>query len=317
MSDYLTNLIRRSFGRMEVVHPRPIGLFETPSSTGKFVPKYYANPETMAEGEADSKVTSESPSAVSPLSKSRNASGTGAQGGSKSRQHQMGDVRKNSNRSPRQPTDQQLPLSGRVAFQSPEMRMKRLPSHPDSYPAKSKPSTHRLPPIKAISGQRPSQPATNSTVSEPSQIVIKKTVQESGNEQHLAPSMITRSMAHTMVLQSSSAQQGEAELEKAVSPDMSERSDHLKASPSPTIAFPEPRPMLSSTIKPDLTRMHVEAYTGLINKASIESVINVTIGSIEVRAIQSREPELPRSQGKPSGVMSLDQYLTMRSQRGS
>jgi len=128
--------------------------------------------------------------------------------------------------------------------------------------------------------------------------------------------MITRSMADTMLLQSSSAQQDETKLEKADSPDMSERSDHLKASPSPTIPFPEPRAMLSSTIKPDLTRMHVDAYTGLINKASIEPVINVTIGRIEVRAIQSREPDLPKSQGKPSGVMSLDQYLNMRSQGG-
>jgi len=129
--------------------------------------------------------------------------------------------------------------------------------------------------------------------------------------------MMTRNMADTMSLQSSSVQQGEVKLEKATSPDLNERSDRVNVSPLPTIPTPEPRPTFLATIEPDLARMHVGTYTRLMNKASSEPVINVTIGRIEVRAIQSREPESPGSQGKPSGMMSLDQYLNMRSRGGS
>lgn len=320
MSDYLTNLIRRSFGPTEGVYPRPIGLFETPSSTDKFVPKYFSNQETMAEGEEDSEETSDSPSAVLPLSEPEGASGqiaADARGDSESRQHQMGDLSANSNWPPRQPADRPLPLSGPIVFQSPEGKTKQLSSHPDSKPSKSELPTHRLPLIEGISGERPSQLATDSTVLEPSRIVIPKAPQESGPEQRLPPPMITRNRADTKSLQGSSAQQGEAKLEKATSPDLNERSDRLNVSPLPTIPIPEPRPTFLATIEPDLARIHVGTYTQLMNKASSEPVINVTIGRIEVRATQSREPESPKSQGKPSGVMSLEQYLNMRSRGGS
>lgn len=48
-----------------------------------------------------------------------------------------------------------------------------------------------------------------------------------------------------------------------------------------------------------------------------EPVINVTIGSIEVKATYLREPEQPRKQKKPTGVMSLDTYLRQRTRGGS
>lgn len=48
------------------------------------------------------------------------------------------------------------------------------------------------------------------------------------------------------------------------------------------------------------------------SKAEAEPVINVTIGRIEVRANRSPAPEQPRKRKKPSGVMSLDQYLDRR-----
>ena len=46
-------------------------------------------------------------------------------------------------------------------------------------------------------------------------------------------------------------------------------------------------------------------------------IINVTIGSIEVKATNLREPEQPRKQKKPTGVMSLDTYLRQRTRGGS
>ncbi len=48
-----------------------------------------------------------------------------------------------------------------------------------------------------------------------------------------------------------------------------------------------------------------------------EPVINVTIGRIEVRAIRSPVPEPHRQPKKPSGVMTLDQYLSRSKQGGS
>jgi hypothetical protein len=48
------------------------------------------------------------------------------------------------------------------------------------------------------------------------------------------------------------------------------------------------------------------------SRAGAEPVVNVTIGRIEVRAGRSQTaPEQPRRKKKPSGVMSLDKYLSL------
>lgn len=47
-----------------------------------------------------------------------------------------------------------------------------------------------------------------------------------------------------------------------------------------------------------------------------EPVINVTIGRIEVRAVQAETTKKPKAHHKPSGVMSLDDYLKQRENRG-
>ncbi|MEA1978380.1 MAG: hypothetical protein U9N80_10825 [Chloroflexota bacterium] len=51
-------------------------------------------------------------------------------------------------------------------------------------------------------------------------------------------------------------------------------------------------------------------------EAKAEPVINVTIGRVEVRAVQADAPKKAKHQKKPSGVMSLDEYLNQRERRG-
>lgn len=67
-----------------------------------------------------------------------------------------------------------------------------------------------------------------------------------------------------------------------------------------------------------LSRHDSESDSRLFNKnskAETNPVINVTIGSIEVKATKLRKPEPLRHQKKPSGIMSLDKYLR-QSRRG-
>jgi len=47
-----------------------------------------------------------------------------------------------------------------------------------------------------------------------------------------------------------------------------------------------------------------------------EPVINVTIGRVEVKAVQAESTKQSKSRNKPSGVMSLDEYLKKRENRG-
>lgn len=51
-------------------------------------------------------------------------------------------------------------------------------------------------------------------------------------------------------------------------------------------------------------------------KAQPEPVINVTIGRVEVKAVQAEVTKKPKSRNKPSGVMGLDEYLKQRENRG-
>ena len=48
------------------------------------------------------------------------------------------------------------------------------------------------------------------------------------------------------------------------------------------------------------------------NQIESETVVNVTIGRVEVKAIQTDSAQKPKSSNKPSGIMSLDDYLTKR-----
>jgi hypothetical protein len=52
-----------------------------------------------------------------------------------------------------------------------------------------------------------------------------------------------------------------------------------------------------------------------INQSS-EPVVNVSIGRVEVRAVRETKPQPGSSRRKPSGVMSLDEYLSKRQRKG-
>ncbi len=47
-----------------------------------------------------------------------------------------------------------------------------------------------------------------------------------------------------------------------------------------------------------------------------EPVVNVTIGRVEVRAVQDKPAKPAQARNRPSGVMSLDAYLKQRNRRG-
>jgi hypothetical protein len=65
-------------------------------------------------------------------------------------------------------------------------------------------------------------------------------------------------------------------------------------------------PKWFSRMQPEFVRR----WNELESKSQPEPVINVTIGRIEVKATRLREQEQHRQQKKPSGVMSLDKYLS-------
>ena len=68
-----------------------------------------------------------------------------------------------------------------------------------------------------------------------------------------------------------------------------------------------------------LSKMQTEfnqRWNELNRKSEPEPVINVTIGRVEVRAVQADAPKKAKHQKKPSGVMSLDEYLNQRERRG-
>ena len=51
-------------------------------------------------------------------------------------------------------------------------------------------------------------------------------------------------------------------------------------------------------------------------KSEADSVVNVTIGRVEVRAVKSETLRQTKPQKKPTGVMSLDDYLRQREYGG-
>ncbi len=54
----------------------------------------------------------------------------------------------------------------------------------------------------------------------------------------------------------------------------------------------------------------------LQTQSNLEPVVNVTIGRVEVKAVQPEATKQPKVRNKPSGVMSLDDYLKQRESRG-
>ena len=51
------------------------------------------------------------------------------------------------------------------------------------------------------------------------------------------------------------------------------------------------------------------------NKTETEPVVNVSIGRVEVRATQAQTPKKAKETVKPTGVMSLNDYLSQREGR--
>ncbi|WP_141737079.1 hypothetical protein [Marinobacter sp. X15-166B] len=51
-------------------------------------------------------------------------------------------------------------------------------------------------------------------------------------------------------------------------------------------------------------------------RAQSEPVVNVTIGRVEVRAIQDKADKPAQARHRPSGVMTLEAYLQQRDRRG-
>lgn len=73
----------------------------------------------------------------------------------------------------------------------------------------------------------------------------------------------------------------------------------------------EPPPWLSE-MQAEFNRRWQE----MNSRIETEPVINVTIGRVEVRAVQAESPKQSKRKNKPIGVMSLDEYLSQRGHGG-
>ena len=58
-----------------------------------------------------------------------------------------------------------------------------------------------------------------------------------------------------------------------------------------------------------LQAYNTNRWRGINSRPEPESVVNVTIGRVEVRAVQADVAKNVKSRNKASGVMSLDDYL--------
>ena len=67
---------------------------------------------------------------------------------------------------------------------------------------------------------------------------------------------------------------------------------------------------------PDIQAEFNRRWNEVNSKSEPEPVINVTIGRVEVRAVQADRPKKTKPQKKTSSVMSLDEYLNQRARRG-
>ncbi len=83
--------------------------------------------------------------------------------------------------------------------------------------------------------------------------------------------------------------------------------------------FPQDSTM-HSTLEPPSWLSELEARFKQFaqeKKAQPEPVVNVTIGRVEVRAVQTETPRQKPQPQKPAGVMTLDEYLKQREGGGS
>lgn len=77
---------------------------------------------------------------------------------------------------------------------------------------------------------------------------------------------------------------------------------------------------LHSQLEPPSWLLDMESQFSLHSQQKAmkaEPVINVTIGRVEVRAVQTETPRITQHTKKPTGVMTLDDYLKRREERGS
>ncbi len=81
---------------------------------------------------------------------------------------------------------------------------------------------------------------------------------------------------------------------------------------SPGLAGALQIPAWLSDMQSDLNNRWREINT----RSKVEPVVNVTIGRVEVRAVQAETVRQAKTQKKPTGVMSLDDYLQQRKYGG-
>lgn len=92
-------------------------------------------------------------------------------------------------------------------------------------------------------------------------------------------------------------------------------------SPEPAISSIERNPRHVGLLEPPSWLLQMQAefsrrWQEINPKSEAEPVINVTIGRVEVRAVQAEPPRQPKRKNKPTGVMSLDEYLNQRGRGG-
>ena len=63
------------------------------------------------------------------------------------------------------------------------------------------------------------------------------------------------------------------------------------------------------------TELH-HRWREISQQVESEPVVNVTIGRVEIRAVQDKPAKQAEARNKPSGVMTLDAYLKQRDRRG-
>lgn len=118
------------------------------------------------------------------------------------------------------------------------------------------------------------------------------------------------------------------EFAEPVQAPISRKLTHTRVNPSTTASLQAKSSEPDSSAAPDpgllqmpdwLTQMQAELnhrWQGLNQKAETEQVVNVTIGRVEVRAVQEESSGQAKRQKKPSGVLSLDDYLKHRESGG-
>jgi hypothetical protein len=92
-------------------------------------------------------------------------------------------------------------------------------------------------------------------------------------------------------------------------------------SPEPIISSTEPNPPNTGSLElpswlSEMQAAFSQRWQKMHSNSEAEPVINVTIGRVEVRAVQTESPKQSKRKNKPVGVMSLDEYLSQRGRGG-